>query len=136
MPHTTRAAILIQPTRPHPDKQRDLAVRYADTHHLRVVGLCYRWVDCVTMTTAGTVEAVISTLDPGDEARDAIEAAGGILHVVRAAGEPVRPRRDVPTLAVRMWQAGIGQAEIAKILGVTVSGVRRALGRRRPPTGE
>lgn len=131
-PYKPPAAILIQSHRSHPHKQRDLAARYADEHGLRVVGICHEVVDCCAMLINKTVQAVISTLDPGDEARDLIETAGGQLHVVRPTDEPARPRRDVPTLVVRMWQAGIGQAEIAKILGVTVSGVRRALGRRRP----
>lgn len=132
-PYQPPAAILIQTHRPHPDKQRDLAFQHAETHGFRVVGLCFRWPDCLTMVVNNTIQAVVSALDPGDEARKAIEAAGGEVHVVRAAGEPARPRRDVPTLVTRMLDAGLGHTEIARILGVTVSGVRRALGRRRRP---
>lgn len=132
-PYQPPAAILIQTHRPHPDKQRDLAFQHAETHGFRVVGICYAVVDCCAMLINGTVRAVISALDPGDEARTLIEEAGGQVHVVRAAGEPVRPRRDVPTLVARMLDAGLGHTEIARILGVTVSGVRRALGRRRRP---
>lgn len=124
MPHLP-AAILILADRSHPDKQRVVAFAAAAAEPLIVYTLCYTYHACVALLRNGLIGAVVSALDPGESARDAIEAAGGQLIVAREQAN--RLRRDVNQLAVRMYKSGIDTQEISKILQVNSGDVRGSL---------
>lgn len=121
MPHLPAAAILILMDRPHPDKQEALAL--AAAVQFTVVALCYHWRDCLSLVVGKHIKAVVCAVDPGEDARDAIEQAGAELVVARET----RRRRNINGLAERMYKRGIDTQEISQILQVAVSDVRRSL---------
>lgn len=133
MPHSVTAAVLVQADRPDPDKQAVRAVRYAEELGLRIVAICHHWPDCFAMLVNRHITAVVAAVDPGREPRQAIEQAGGVLHVVHHGRVDTRVRVSVDRIAVRLDRAGYSTSEISKILDVDTGKIRRLLGRRRQP---
>lgn len=127
MPHRLLAAILIQRDKPHPDKQRKICLEFAEANGLRIHSLCHHWRDCVGLVESGAITQVITAIDPGTEAKEAFEEAGGTLCVVR--NTQVRVRRDAHEIAVNMYRRGYDTQEISAILRVNSGDVRRSLWR-------
>lgn len=132
MPQQMLAAILVLTDSPDPDKQRARAAKYAEQHDLRVVSICYHWPDCFAMLVNRHVTVVVAAVDPGLEPRQAIEQAGGVLHVVpdRRVDDRVRHRVSIGRIAVRLHNRGYDTTEISKILGVDTGEIRRLRRRR------
>lgn len=130
MPHLP-AAILILADRPHPDKQEAIALAAAAAEQLRILVLCHHWQDCLSLILARHIVAVVCALDPGEEARSAIETAGGRLVVARESTS--RIRRSVHQLVARLARRGMPPEEIAEVLDVPTGDIRRALERLPPP---
>lgn len=124
MPHLP-AAILILIDRPHHDKQEALALAAAAAEKLHPTALCHHWQDCLSLLLAKHILAVVVALDPGDEARSAIETAGGRLVVAREAQG--RIRRSVSQLVARLARRGMDSQEIAYVLDVPTAEIRRSL---------
>lgn len=122
MPHLP-AAVLILIDRPHPDKQR--VVAFAAAEQLRPITECHRWQDCLALILTRHIAAVVCALDPGDDARRAIESAGGRLIVARESTS--RIRRSVNQLVSRLAGRGMDSQEIAYVLDVPTADVRRSL---------
>lgn len=126
MPHLP-AAILIMAERPHPDKQEALALAAANAEKLHLVALCHHWQDCLALILTHHVVAVVCALDPGDDARLALETAGGRLVVARETTS--RIRRSVESLVGRLARRGMSATDIAEVLEVSTRDVRRSLDR-------
>ncbi len=124
MPHLP-AAILILADRPHPDKQEALALAAAAAEQLRVLALCYHWQDCMALLLSRHVVAVVCAIDPGDDARKALETAG---RLVVARESTSRIRRSVHQLVRRLAGRGMSPKDIAEVLDVPTRDVRRSLG--------
>lgn len=130
MPHLA-AAILILATRPHPEKQEAIALAAAAAERLRIVALCHHWQDCLSLILTRHIAVVVCALDPGDDARSAIEAAGGRLLVARQTTS--RIRRSVDQLVARLARRGMAVEEIAEVLDVPTREIRKSLHRLPPP---
>lgn len=124
MPHLP-AAVLILIDRPHPTKQEALALAAAAAEALRVQALCHAWRDVMPLLLTRHIVAVVCALDPGEAARSAIETAGGRLIVARETSS--RIRRSVDQLVSRLAGRGMDSQEIAYVLDVPTSDVRRSL---------
>lgn len=124
MPHLP-AAILILANRPHPDKQEAVALAAAAAEQLRILALCHHWQDCLSLILTHHIVTVVCALDPGEDARSAIETAGGRVLVAREATS--RIRRSVTQLVARLAGRGMDSQEIAYVLDVPTSDVRRSL---------
>lgn len=126
MPHL-QAAILILIDRPHQEKQWAIAAAAAAAEHLRVLHLCHDWHACMSLVLARSIGTVICALDPGEEIRSAIETAGGRVIVAREATG--RIRRSVTDMVARLTRVnkGMDSQEIAYVLDVPTSDVRKSL---------
>lgn len=126
MPHLP-AAILVLIERPHPDKQWAVAHAAAAAEQLRVLTLCHHWQECLSLILTRHIATVICALDPGEDARKAIETAGGKLVVARESSS--RIRRSVTQLVARLASLNkeMDSQEIAYVLDVPTSDVRRSL---------
>lgn len=124
MPHLP-AAILILADRPHPDKQEAIALAAAAAEQLQVAALCFHWNDCMALLLSRHIAAVVCALDPGEDARSALETAGGRVFIAREATG--RIRRSVSQLVARLARGGMDSQEIAYVLDVPTADVRRSL---------
>lgn len=132
MPHLP-AAVLILLDRPHPDKQQALALAAAAAERLQVVALCHHWQDALALLLTKHIAAVVCAIDPGE---DVAAAIGRVGRLVVARQQPSRIRRSVDQLVARMAGRGMDSQEIAYILDVPTSDIRRSLQeirRREPP---
>ena len=130
MPHLP-AAILILADRPHPDKQEAVALAAAAAEKLRILALCYHWQDCLALLLTHHIAVVVCAVDPGDDARSAIETAGGRLVVARESTS--RIRRSVHQLIARLARRGMRPEEIAEVLDVPTRDIRKTLNQLPPP---
>lgn len=120
------AAVLIQPDKPHPDKQRAICFEYAEVNGYDAPTICHHWQACMSLVLDGKVTTVITAVDPGPEISEALEKAGATLCVAREA--PVgRLRRDVTELAVTLHKAGVDTQEMSAMLRVNPGYIRRIL---------
>lgn len=126
MPHLP-AAILIVVERPHPEKQWAVAQTAAAAEQLRVLTLCRHWQECLSLILTRHIATVICALDPGEDARKAIETAGGKVIVARESSS--RIRRSVTDMVNRLIRLdkGMDSQEIAYVLDVPTADVRRSL---------
>jgi hypothetical protein len=120
------AAILIQPDKPHPDKQWAVCFEYAEVNGFDAPTICHHWQACMSLVLDGAVTAVITAVDPGPEVMDALETAGATVCVAREA-PPSRLRRDISELAVTLHKAGVDTQEMSRMLRVDMGYIRRIL---------
>lgn len=129
-PDRRRAAIYIQHNKQHPDRQETLALRHAEAAELDVVALCSDPATCLALIRSGAVSVLVSALPLDADVVDDVEAAGGVVAVVRDEHGVPRPRREVRSLAARMASRGMEVPEIAEILDLPTGEVRRLLRRK------
>ncbi len=123
MPHLP-AAVLILLDRPHPDKQQALALAAAAAERLNIVALCHHWQDALALLLTKHITAVVCAIDPGE---DVTAAIGRVGRLVVAREQHSRIRRSVDQLVARLAGRGMDSQEIAEVLDVPTSDVRRCL---------
>lgn len=130
MPARRRAAVYVQPDKPHPSKQERVALAFADESGLEIVSICGAPEDCLGLLRSGAVDVIIAALSTDLAFIEDVEALAGGSAIVTVREPPARSRRrEVAPLAVRMAHRGMGVREIAAILDVDTQEIRQALTR-------
>lgn len=126
MPTRPRAVLFVQHSKPHPEKQQALCLRYAEPRYT-TVGICFGPEDCLALLRSGAADVVVVALDPAEDFAEEVRRVGAELAVARPGDRPRSARRAASTIAVRLRKKGMTPAEIAEVLEIPVRDVRIAL---------
>jgi hypothetical protein len=114
------------------ERQINAILGYAAEHELAIAARCSAPDACALAVAAGVAAVVVASVDPRNGLREAIDAAGGTLRLVRE-------RSRTPSLRDFLAKAlgrGKSPREIAHLTGYTtgeVDDMIKRLGLRKPP---
>lgn len=113
------------------DRQIQSILGFAEEHDLTIAARCAAPRACAEAVTGGVAELVIASVDPRNGLREAVEAAGGTLLLVRERSR----NPSLRDFLGRALKRGRSPHDIAHLTGDTtgeVADLIKRLGLRRP----
>lgn len=114
------------------ERQIQAILGFTEEHDLSIAARCGLPAACAEAVTGGVAEVVVASVDPRNGLREAVEAAGGRLVLVRERSR----NPSLRDFLARALGRGRTPHEIADLTGDTtgeVADLIRRLGLRKPP---